>query len=78
MVINMELGNTLSRLRRAQGLSQEQVAERIGVSRQAVSKWEADRSRPELDKLAALASLYGVTLDELAGREPSSLSLIHI
>ena len=48
------------------------------VSRQAVSKWEADRSRPELDKLAALASLYGVTLDELAGREPSSLSLIHI
>lgn len=72
MVINMELGNTLSRLRRAQGLSQEQVADRIGVSRQAVSKWEADRSRPELDKLAALASLYGVTLDELAGREPSS------
>lgn len=68
----MELGKNLSRLRRAQGLSQEQVAEQIGVSRQAVSKWEADRSLPELEKLAALANLYGVTLDELAGREPTS------
>ena len=46
-------------------MTQEFVAESLGVSRQAVSKWETDASIPELDKLLRLAELFGVTLDEL-------------
>lgn len=59
------LGSKLSALRRARGLSQEQLAEAIGVSRQAVSKWELDAAAPEIDKIKALADFYGVTTDYL-------------
>ena len=55
------LGSKLSALRRARGLSQEQLAEAIGVSRQAVSKWELDAAAPEIDKIKSLADFYGVT-----------------
>lgn len=48
-----------------QGLSQEALAEKLGVSRQAVSKWERSESSPDTDNLIALAKLYGVSLDEL-------------
>ena len=61
----MKLSEKLYQLRRRQGLSQEQAAERLGVSRQAVSKWENGASVPEADKLAALSRLYGVTTDYL-------------
>ncbi|MGM9618554.1 MAG: helix-turn-helix transcriptional regulator [Oscillospiraceae bacterium] len=53
-------------LRRKQGLSQEQLAERLGVSRQTVSKWETGASTPDLPKLLALSECFGVSLDELA------------
>ena len=53
-------------------MSQGDLAEELGVSRQSVSKWETNASVPELDKLVQLADLFGVTLDELAGREPAA------
>lgn len=64
------LSETIYRLRRRAGLSQEQLAETIGVSRQAISKWESGTSTPELDKLLALSECFHVTLDELTGRTP--------
>ena len=61
----MTLGNRLQRLRQRQGLSQDALAEKLGVSRQAVSKWERDEAVPEVEKLLRLSELYGVSLDEL-------------
>ena len=54
-------------LRRKHGLSQEQLAEKIGVSRQAISKWEGGLSTPELEKLKALSECFQITIDELTG-----------
>ena len=51
--------------RRKSGLSQEQLAEKIGVSRQAISKWESGTSMPEFQKLLALSECFHITLDEL-------------
>lgn len=64
----MTFGENLIRLRRQQGLSQEQLGMRIGVSRQTVSKWELNDTTPEMEKLIALADLFGLSLDELTGR----------
>lgn len=61
------LSEKIYTLRRKSGLSQEQLAEKIGVSRQAISKWEGGLSTPELDKLKALSECFHVTLDELTG-----------
>ena len=59
------LSEKIYSLRRKNGLSQEQLAEKIGVSRQAVSKWEGGLSTPELDKLRALSECFQITMDEL-------------
>lgn len=59
------LSENLYKLRRKSGLSQEQLAEKLGVSRQAISKWENGTSSPELDKLTALSEFFCVTIDEL-------------
>lgn len=59
------LSERIYRFRRKSGLSQEQLAEKIGVSRQAVSKWESGTSTPELEKLLALSECFQITLDEL-------------
>ena len=65
-------GGRLARLRRAQNITQEELAERLGISRQAVSKWESDLTYPETDKLLALSRLYGCTVDYLlTGEEPA-------
>lgn len=64
------LGERLYTLRKGLGLSQEQLAERIGVSRQTISKWEGGLSTPDLEKLMALAECFGVSLDVLVGKEP--------
>lgn len=61
----MTLGENIVRLRTAMDLSQEALADRLGVSRQSVSKWETDASVPELDKLIRLGEVFGVSLDEL-------------
>ena len=63
------LSEKIYALRRKNGLSQEALAEKIGVSRQAVSKWETGAATPELDKLRALCACFGVTLDELTGED---------
>lgn len=59
------LSERIYRLRRKSGLSQEQLAEKIGVSRQAISKWESGTSTPELEKLLALSECFNITLDDL-------------
>lgn len=63
--MNVEIADRLAQKRRDRGLSQEELAEKLGVSRQAVSKWERSESSPDTDNLMALAQLYGVSLDEL-------------
>ena len=63
--MNLEIANRLVALRRERGLSQEDLAARLGVSRQAISKWERAESSPDTDNLIALARLYGISLDEL-------------
>ena len=61
----MEFRERLYQLRKGRGISQEELAHTVGVSRQAVQKWEAGTSRPDLDNLAALARYFNVTLDYL-------------
>lgn len=63
----MSLGTNIQQLRKAAGLSQEQLADLIGVSRQAVSKWETDQSTPDVDKLLLLCDTFHVSTDELLG-----------
>lgn len=65
-----KLGNKLYELRKKAGLSQEELAEKLNVSRQAVSKWECGESLPDTDNLITISKLYGVSLDELVGNEP--------
>ena len=66
----MTLGETIQAKRTALGLSQEALAERVGVSRQAVSKWEVGDAVPDTDKLVPLARALGVSVDELLGNVP--------
>ncbi len=63
--MNETIGNRISRLRKEKGMSQEALAEKIGVSSQAVSKWENDQSCPDISLLPQLAKLLDVTVDEL-------------
>ena len=65
----MSLSENLQRLRKEKGLSQEDVAQKLFVSRQSVSKWENGAAEPGVENLKALANLYGVTLDQLMGNE---------
>lgn len=61
----MMLGSSLFHARKRAGLTQEEVAERLGVSRQTIGKWEADETLPDIRQSKRLATLYGVTLDDL-------------
>lgn len=63
--MDLAMAQRLVDRRKAAGLSQEALATQLGVSRQAVSKWERSESSPDTDNLIALAALYGVSLDEL-------------
>lgn len=67
--MSYEFADRLVELRRQKGLSQEELAGELGLSRQAVSKWERAESAPDIGNLMALANLYGVTLDELVRGE---------
>ena len=66
----MTLGETIQRKRTVLGLSQEGLAERVGVSRQAVSKWEVGDAVPDTDKLIPLARALNISVDELLGNAP--------
>lgn len=61
----MRLGNSLFNARKRMGLSQEEIAEKLGVSRQTISKWEANESLPDIMQSKKLAVLYHLSLDEL-------------
>ena len=63
--MNIEIANRLQQLRKEKGYSQEELAQALGLSRQAVSKWERAESSPDTDNLICLAKLYGMSLDEL-------------
>ena len=65
----MKLNEKINYYRKQAKLSQEELAALVGVSRQAVSKWELGDATPELDKLVALARTFGVTTDELLSEE---------
>ncbi len=66
----MTLAEKIRELRAERGMSQEALAERLHVSRQAVTKWETGAGVPDVDNLLALADAFGLTLDELLGRTP--------
>lgn len=61
----MSLGNNLFKARKKMGLSQEAVAEKLGISRQTISKWETDETIPDVYQSKKLAKLYNLSLDEL-------------
>ena len=68
----MTFGEKLQALRQKAGMSQDALAEKLNVSRQAVSRWERDETMPETDKVIALADLFGVTTDYLLRQQPEA------
>ena len=67
--MDLMTANRLQQLRKANGYSQDVLAEKLGISRQAVSKWERAESSPSVDNLIDLAKLYGITVDEMLNTE---------
>lgn len=73
----MEFNNKLYSLRKQKGLSQEELANRLNVSRQTISKWEVGDSTPDMEKLIALSDLFEISLDELVlDKEPTPIGEI--
>ena len=70
--MTIELANRLTKLRKDHGYSQEELAEKLGVSRQAISKWECAEASPDTDNLIALSKLYGISLDEIVNGKDES------
>lgn len=73
--MTIELANRLCAYRKYHGLSQEELAEKLEISRQAVSCWERAETSPDTDNLILLSKIYSVTLDELLYRDPQEVSL---
>lgn len=70
----MNMAERIQHLRKSRGFSQEELADRVGVSRQAVSKWESGQSMPDLEKVISMSELFGVTTDYiLRGSEGTEL-----
>ena len=65
----MDFGQKLKEIRKNEGLSQEQLAEKIGVSRQAITKWETGRGLPDIENMMILAEIFKTTLDELVSQD---------
>lgn len=63
--MNLEIAQRLTDLRKEKGCSQEELAAQLGISRQAVSKWERGEASPDTDNLILLSNIYGIGLDEL-------------
>lgn len=72
--MDLKTANRLQQLRKENGYSQDALAEKLGLSRQAISKWERGESSPDTDNLIALAELYHMSLDQLLGGEQSPLT----
>ena len=71
----MNLGNNLFKARKRAGKSQEAVAEKLGVSRQTISKWETGETIPDIYQTKRLSELYGLSLDELVDIEPDQIDI---
>lgn len=71
----MKLSENIQKFRKKKGFSQEKLAEKCQVSRQAIAKWENGESVPAIDKLIFLADLYELSLDELVGRTEKDTSI---
>lgn len=69
--MNIEIANRLVKLRKEKGMSQEDLADALGISRQAVSKWERAEASPDTDNLICLAKLYNISLDEILSSDES-------
>ena len=69
----MSFGEILTNLRKGKGLSQEDLANELNVSRQAVSKWESNSAYPETEKILAICKLFDVSMDELMGLKVKSI-----
>lgn len=69
-------GQRFARLRKAKGLRQEDIGDKIGISAQAVSKWENDISLPDVTLLGELSDILGVSLDELLGKEKTRTEVV--
>lgn len=74
--MNIEIANRLVKLRKEKGLSQEELADKLGLSRQAVSKWERAEASPDTDNLICLAKLYGVSLDKLLKTDDEAETIV--
>ncbi|MBE6652722.1 MAG: helix-turn-helix transcriptional regulator [Ruminococcaceae bacterium] len=73
----MNLGNNIKQLRQQKNMTQEQIAEKLGVTYQAVSKWETNANTPDISLLPAIASLLGVSIDALFADNLMAFSDIH-
>ena len=74
----MNVADRIQSLRKSKGISQEQLADDLGVSRQAVSKWESEQSTPDMDKIVLMSDYFEVTTDYiLKGIEPVPVQLDH-
>jgi len=67
----MSLGNRINYFRQQSGLTQEQLAERMNVTRQTVSNWERGLNEPDFDSLCRLAGVFGITLNDFAQESPA-------
>ena len=72
--MDYKTGERLTKYRKKNGYSQEALADKLGVSRQAISKWETGESAPDTDNLIALAKLYDVKIDDLLNVDPEDLN----
>ncbi len=71
----MNMANRIQYLRKTKGLSQEELADKVGVSRQAVSKWESEQSTPDIEKIISMSELFEVTTDYiLKGIDPVNMT----
>ena len=71
----MNMADRIQYLRKTKGLSQEELADKIGVSRQAVSKWESEQSTPDIEKIIMMSEIFEVTTDYiLKGIEPVNIT----
>ena len=74
----MKLAERIQYLRKMKGISQEELAEKAGVSRQAVSKWESDQSTPDVEKIIIMSDYFGVTTDYILKGIQTVESSVHL
>ena len=70
----MEIGNKINQLRKLSGMTQEQLAEKLNVSRQTISKWESDRTSPDLESIVNISRIFHVSLDDLLKEAETSVT----